>query len=277
MGCIEVSDYLDLIVEAGREEEVYGYFLQWLQGPDGARMGRAGPVQSAGCLARPHPLARACPGRGAQRRGVPGGRLPDHHVAPAGEGEDPAGAAWDAYLETLDKKERHEIRRKLRRLEREAPDAEVRYVLGGPEVPAAVDTFIGLHRNSRSDKHAFMTPEMQDYFRAIAQVAADRGWLRLAFLDVGGESVASYFCFDYGDAVTDGGPGCDVLVYNSGYDPASMPQLSPGWVLLAQVIQHAIALGRRHFDFLQGSEDYKHRFGGVDTPVFRTIVRRGGT
>jgi CelD/BcsL family acetyltransferase involved in cellulose biosynthesis len=276
VGCIEVSDYLDLIVEAGREEEVYGYFLQWLQGPEAPEWDALDlcnqPGVSLGHTLLPE-LARAA---GHSVEVFQEDVCPIITLPQPAEGEDPAGAAWDAYLETLDKKERHEIRRKLRRLEREAPDAEVRYVLGGLEVPAAVDTFIGLHRNSRSDKHAFMTPEMQEYFRAIAQVASDRGWLRLAFLDVGGESVASYFCFDYGDAVTDGGPGCDVLVYNSGYDPASVPQLSPGWVLLAQVIQHAIALGRRHFDFLQGSEDYKHRFGGVDTPVFRTIIRRGG-
>jgi CelD/BcsL family acetyltransferase involved in cellulose biosynthesis len=45
-------------------------------------------------------------------------------------------------------------------------------------------------------------------------------------------------------------------------------------VLLANVIQHAIGLGRARFDFLQGSEDYKYRFGGMDTPIYRTLVRR---
>jgi CelD/BcsL family acetyltransferase involved in cellulose biosynthesis len=186
-----------------------------------------------------------------------------------GEGPDGPQAAWDAYLESLDKKERHEIRRKLRRLERDAPDAVIRFVDGGSELPAAVDRFINLHRNSRSDKHAFMTEEMQAYFKAIAEVLAEKGWLQLSFLEIDGAAVASYFCFDYGRA-----PDCDVLVYNSGYDPAGVPQLSPGWVLLARVIEHAIQMGRRHFDFLQGDEDYKHRFGGVDTPVFRTVIRK---
>jgi CelD/BcsL family acetyltransferase involved in cellulose biosynthesis len=46
-------------------------------------------------------------------------------------------------------------------------------------------------------------------------------------------------------------------------------------VLLARLIQDAISQGRSRFDFLQGDEDYKHRFGGVDTPVYRTLVRRG--
>ena len=34
VGCIEVADYLDLIVEAGQEEAVYAAFLAWLTGPD---------------------------------------------------------------------------------------------------------------------------------------------------------------------------------------------------------------------------------------------------
>ncbi len=64
-------------------------------------------------------------------------------------------------------------------------------------------------------------------------------------------------------------------MYNSGFDPDAYSQLSPGWVLLAYLIQEAIRQGRARFDFLQGNEDYKHRFGGIDEPVYRTIIRRG--
>lgn len=266
VGCIEVSDYLDLIMEAGREEEVYAAFLAWLAGPD------APAWDSVDLCNQP-------------RLSLSHTRLPElaeaagyavevfqEDVCPIITLPQPAENtnAWDAYLDTLDKKERHEIRRKLRRVEREAPDAVVRFIDGKDATPdelrAAVDAFIALHRNSRSDKHAFMTPEMQAYFRAIAETLAGEGWLQLSFLEVGGQAVASYFCFEYRD---------DILVYNSGYDPGGVPQLSPGWVLLARVIEHATLLGRRHFDFLQGNEDYKHRFGGVDAPVYRTIIRRG--
>ena len=34
VGCAEVSDYLDLIIEAGQEEIVYSAFLSWLMGPE---------------------------------------------------------------------------------------------------------------------------------------------------------------------------------------------------------------------------------------------------
>jgi CelD/BcsL family acetyltransferase involved in cellulose biosynthesis len=43
---------------------------------------------------------------------------------------------------------------------------------------------------------------------------------------------------------------------------------------MALVIQHAISAGKARLDFLQGSEDYKYRFGGRDTTVYRTIIRK---
>jgi CelD/BcsL family acetyltransferase involved in cellulose biosynthesis len=273
VGCIEVSDYLDLIVEAGREEEVYHDFLEWLAGPEAPAWDSVDLCNQPGVSLSHTRLPEMAEAAGYRTEVFQEDVCPVIPLPQAGDSPDGAAGAWEAYLETLDKKERHEIRRKLRRIEREAPDAEIRFVDGNgasqDELPAAVDAFIGLHRNSRSDKHTFMTPEMQEYFRAIAAALAKRGWLQLSFLEVGGKLVASYFCFDY-----NGAGARDILVYNSGYDPTGVPQLSPGWVLLARVIEHAIALGRRHFDFLQGDEDYKHRFGGVDTPVFRTIIRR---
>jgi CelD/BcsL family acetyltransferase involved in cellulose biosynthesis len=260
VGCVEVSDYLDLIIEAGREEAVYVDFLGWLEGPDAPQW----DVVDL-CNQPDASLSHTLLPQIAEQRGYAAEVFQEDVcpviALPQGTGPD----AWDAYLETLEKKERHEIRRKLRRLAREAPDAVIRFVDDGEDLPAAVDAFIALHRHSRADKHSFMTEQMQAYFRAIAEVLAAKGWLQLSFLEVDGSAVATYFCFDYEQAI---------LVYNSGYDPAGVPQLSPGWVLLSRVIQRAIELGRGRFDFLQGDEDYKHRFGGVDEPVHRTILRR---
>lgn len=265
VGCIEVSDYLDLIIEAGREEEVYRGFLDWLAGPDAPAWDCVDLCNQPGMSLSHTVLPQLVEAAGFAAEVFQEDVCPVITLPRPGEDDDPLGEdAWDVYVDTLDKKERHEIRRKLRRIERDAPEAVVRFA-DGASLHRDVDAFITLHRNSRSDKHAFMTEEMQAYFRAIAAVLAERGWLQLSFLEVEGQPVATYFCFDYGD---------DILVYNSGYDPAAVPQLSPGWVLLARLIEHAITLGRRRFDFLQGNEDYKHRFGGVDTPVFRTIIRR---
>ena len=47
-----------------------------------------------------------------------------------------------------------------------------------------------------------------------------------------------------------------------------------GWVLVAYAIQFAIAVGDQVFDFMQGNEDYKYRFGSQDYAVMRVLVSR---
>ena len=93
----------------------------------------------------------------------------------------------------------------------------------------------------------------------------DAGYLRLFFLTLDGEKAATLFAFEYNRRF---------WLYNSGYDPNAHAQLSPGWVLLGYVIQYAIASGCRVFDFMQGDEEYKYRFGSHDYKVMRVIARR---
>lgn len=263
VGCLEVADYLDLIVEAGQEDAVYDALLTWLAGPDAPAWDVLDlcnqPLPSLAHSRLPE-LARA---RGWSVT------VQQEDVCPVIPLPTPTGAAdfdgWEAYLETLNKKERHEVRRKLRRIERELPDNQVRIVRGQAGLADAVTAFIELHRLSSQDKDAFMDEQMQGFFQAIAATAAEQGWLQLSFLEVAGKPISSYFCFDYRN---------ELLVYNSGYDPEAYPQFSPGWVLLSRLIENAIAEGRVRFDFLQGDEDYKHRFGGIDEAVYRTLIRR---
>ena len=110
-----------------------------------------------------------------------------------------------------------------------------------------------------------MTDEMQAFFRALAAMLAEQGWLQLSFLEVGGQPVATYFCFDYGG---------DILVYNSGYDPAAVPQLSPGWVLLSQLIRHAITWAAHTSTSSRATKTTNIVSAGVDSPVYRTLIRQ---
>jgi CelD/BcsL family acetyltransferase involved in cellulose biosynthesis len=166
--------------------------------------------------------------------------------------------------EQVDKKQRHEIRRKQRRAERETV---VRFAFVGAQdnLIAEMDDFAALQRASREDKAEFMTPEMRRFFTAMAQRMQAAGWLRLCFLSIDGEKAASLLSFEYNRRF---------LLYNSGYDPDAHAHLSPGWVLLAYTIQYAIAVGCRVFDFMQGDEEYKYRFGSEDYKVMRVLVSR---
>ena len=112
-----------------------------------------------------------------------------------------------------------------------------------------------------------MDPQMQRFFFEVAEVLQAKGWLQLAFVIMDGQKAASLLNFDYGDTI---------LVYNSGYDPMQFRQLSPGIIVTARCIEHAVSLGRSKFDFLRGDEIYKYRFGAQDTEVRRLLIAQPG-
>ena len=171
--------------------------------------------------------------------------------------------SWDEYVASLRKKDRHELRRKLRRLDA-AGDAR-QYACRAPdEVAAGMDDFFSLMRASRADKDDFMTAERERFFREAAFELAEHRQFRLFFLEVDGKRVASCICFDYAGSY---------LLYNSGYDPA-YSSLSVGLLNKALAIKDAIEEGREAFDFLRGNERYKYNLGGQDRSVYRLAVRR---
>lgn len=255
VGCIEVSDYLDVIVEPGWESAVYRHLLAWLRGPAAPAWDVLDlcnlPEESLTHRLLP-PLAEA-EGWGVevfQEDTAPQFALP---------------LRYETYLqEQVDKKQRHEIRRKQRRVEREA---EVQFVMvdRSHALEAEVDDFVALQRASRADKADFMTPAMRRFFLGVARRMVEADRLRLFFLTINGEKAATLYAFEYGRRF---------WLYNSGYDPDAYAQFSPGWVLLAYAIQYAIAAGCREFDFMQGDEEYKYRFGAQDYQVMRVIVTK---
>ena len=128
-------------------------------------------------------------------------------------------------------------------------------------------SFVELHQLSTPDKDEFMDPTMQAFFFEVAKVLQAQGWLQLAFVQMNDQKAAALLNFDYHGSI---------LVYNSGYDPDQFRQLSPGIVVTARCIEHAISLGRSEFDFLRGDEVYKYRFGAQDTEVRRLLVAKPG-
>lgn len=255
VGCIEVSDYLDLIVARGWATAVYQSFFAWLNGPDAP----AWDVLDLCNLPEASPSCGLLPELWPADRGQL--ELFQEDVAPAIA----LPARFEEYLQHwVDKKQRHEIRRKQRRAEREA---DVGLSLVGPDqnLAAEVDDFIALQMMSRDDKAIFMDQEMQRFFHAVARTTAASGHLRLFFLTLNGEKAAVLYAFEYNR---------QLLLYNSGYDPDSYAHLSPGWVLLTYAIQYAIANGFQLFDFMQGDEEYKFHFGSRAFNVMRVTIHR---
>ncbi len=168
---------------------------------------------------------------------------------------------WDEYLNALDGKQRHEIRRKLRRLHKET-DARLLVLEDPAEVAGQVDAFLKMFRESRSDKAAFMNFQMESFFRAMIRAMSDEGILRLFVLTLGDSTAAASLCFDYEDTV---------YLYNSGYDPR-YGSLSVGLLCKVLSIEHSIKIGRRKYDFLKGAEPYKRHLGGTEVPLSRCRI-----
>ena len=166
--------------------------------------------------------------------------------------------SWDAYLERLDGKDRHELRRKMRRLERERPGTRVWSEQGVAGWDAALSRFLALHRQSKAGKARFMDKPMEHFFREATAALAEAGWARLWFLEAPDGPLASFLCVEYAGAV---------CLYNSGFDPAHA-RLAPGIVLLAHVIRDAIERRVPVFDFLRGEEFYKYAFGPTAQDLF---------
>ncbi len=172
---------------------------------------------------------------------------------------------FEAYVATqLDKRDRHELRRKFRRLDQER--AGWRMVTQselGLEV--ALEEFLRLLGASGAHKQAFLVPEVRDFFHRIAERLEERGWLRLRLLESQGELLAGIFGFTLGDTWH---------LYNSGYDPA-YGALSPGLLCVAEGIREAIAEGCSRADLLRGNESYKYHLGAVDEQLVRLQIGPG--
>ncbi len=171
--------------------------------------------------------------------------------------------SWDEYLAGLGKKDRHELRRKFRRLEAAGDVSHAEYT-SPEEIEANLDEFFRLHRLSSPDKAEFMTAEREHFFRtACARLMGDCG-VRLSFTRLDGKSLAASLSFEYRRRR---------LVYNSGYDPAYR-NLSVGLLNHAMFLRQCIDDQVEYADFLRGNERYKYDLGATDRTIYRVNIRR---
>jgi CelD/BcsL family acetyltransferase involved in cellulose biosynthesis len=168
--------------------------------------------------------------------------------------------SWDAYLDGLKGKLRHEIRRKDRRLREAFPDARL-VDASADTLDADLDRFLAWHRASPGPKGSFMDPAMELFFRRLARALHPPG----VFRQGGGRKLAGVIAFR---------SGTSLLLYNSAYDH-DLAKLSPGMVLLSDLIRELIEAGCERLDMLKGDLEYKYRFGPRPRRVRRLRLARG--
>ena len=241
IGSADVCDYLDFVIVPGREVDFFNILLNDLRQRGISRLDLR-PL-------RPHSTVLSHLVAIAAR---------DSKYEVSCKTEDVSfeldlPPTWEGYLGTLTQKQRHEVRRKLRRFW-EAGDVNYRIIEDSESASQSIAIFLRLFRESRQDKAIFLTARMESFFTSLAMAMGQAGLLRLGILELNALPVASVMCFDYNNTV---------FLYNNGYDP-QYSSLSTGLISKVLCIKDSIERGRGKFDFLKGGEGYKHRLGGQE-------------
>jgi CelD/BcsL family acetyltransferase involved in cellulose biosynthesis len=179
-------------------------------------------------------------------------------------------SSYEKYLRSRGSVTRAQLRRKMRRLMRDFPEASFGRVEQESELDEVFDSLVRLHQARwvrRGKSGAFANPGFISFHRSVAHQGLLRGQLRMYYLKHEGSYVAIYYCFRVGQRV---------MYYNAGFDER-WGKYSVGTQLLAYAIEQSIAEGAREFDFLQGDESYnigQHTYVtiGVYTPPVLTAV-----
>jgi CelD/BcsL family acetyltransferase involved in cellulose biosynthesis len=249
IGCREVTDYLDIIADQAHTEEVLNSLTAYLrEHPDQFDHIELCNIPEDSISYQNFPKI-------LEQNGFTI-RLTHEDVCPIIR----FTGNWEDFLTSLDKKDRHELRRKIRRAEGVGNDMQW-YIVGAEnDLETEMERFLEMMAASSPDKTRFLSdPNNVRFFKSVSAIMHSKGWLQLIFLTFNGKHAAVYLNFDYNK---------QILVYNSGILETEFGHLSPGIVLLALDIKHAIETGHTVFDFLQGNEVYKYRMGGVDTHVY---------
>ncbi len=252
-GCIEETDYLDLITPAEQAQSVWQSTLECLE----ATAAFAWNALDLCNIPQDSPSRTILPTLASQFNYKFDSAIVE--VCPIIALPD----TFEIYLESLDSKQRRELSRKLRKAE----VAEVTTIVVGSTdtLDQEVDSFLELLQKSSFEKHDWLDERRRALFHDVAREAHKAGTLQLMFTELEEQRAAALFSFDYKNRI---------WVYNSGLDPTAFTALSPGVVLTAAAIEQAIELGRETFDFLRGDEEYKYRFGAVDTEIYRILLER---
>lgn len=250
VGGEEVADYLDVVVAREKEEENYRHLWQALLNLNWRHL-RLTSLPAASPTLNYFPALA----KGADLKVEKKIKKPVCYLE--------LPESWEKYLENLPRKARHELQRKLRRINR-AGTLKTYRTTQTASLPNDLDIFFRLHRTSRAAKSEFMDEKMERFFREVAAVFFKEDRLVLEFLLLNEQPIAAKFAFLWQN---------NLLLYNSGFDPAFSHD-TPGLILTALCLRESIEKGLKNFDFMQGRERYKRDFGGQEDFVYNIDIVR---
>ena len=241
------SDYLDVIVAKGREEEVTEAYAAYLHSRGlMLQLSQLRGMNSVAAVLARQLRQRAWTISEARLNVCPNIDLRAH--------------TWESYVSTLGPTIRKNINRYLRNLP-STFDMRVECARTSSEASGALDIVIGLHKKrwTNGASEAFQSDSVIAFHREFVQLAADRGWLRLLIVWLDSIPVSALYGLKYGPTF---------YFYQSGFDPAYSKH-SVGVATMALAIKTAIADGASEYDFLHGDEEYKFHWASGSRDLTR--------
>lgn len=235
-GPASLSDFGDVIIKSGRESEVWEAVLK--------RIKDLKLRIELNYIREESPSFKILQGLG--------GRAEVMEVSPVIN----LPKTWDEYLASLDRHDRHEIRRKMRKIE-----AENVIKVCDEITPNNIDDFFRLMASSSEEKSKFLSGDMRKFISEVIVQLAPKKLLTLCLLRYNNENIAAIYLLFQNN---------ETLLYNSGFEPKYY-HLSPGLILNVYAIKQAIEEGKRRFNFLRGGEKYKFDLGGKQKNLYKFI------
>jgi CelD/BcsL family acetyltransferase involved in cellulose biosynthesis len=176
----------------------------------------------------------------------------------------PLSASWGVYFDSLAAKHRSNLRNRFKRLNAIGP-VEVETITAGEKLTDALGDALQLEAaawKGEARTAISCNPDVSKFYLAFAQRAAERGWMRLNFLQTGAQRIAFDYSLFYKNRIH---------LLKIGYDPAYAPY-SPSNLLLFMVLQDAFERGAREYDFLGDSADWKSNWTKHSRPHYWLFV-----
>jgi CelD/BcsL family acetyltransferase involved in cellulose biosynthesis len=177
---------------------------------------------------------------------------------------------WDAFVGSLSKNLRKNIRRYPQRLIDDNYGFSFHVAETPEEVAAALPTFFELHgaraaasADEMGVRHTnrFRFPNRRAFLQEVAPLLAAKGQFKMGLLKVGHKIISCETWLEKGNAI---------YLYHSGVMP-EFAEYSVGFVTTLEVFKHAISRGIRRVELLRGEGHYKDRWRATSWNQ-RTIV-----
>ena len=167
--------------------------------------------------------------------------------------------SFDEYLSNLTKKNRHEIRRKIRKFEK---NFELKIINANHEnVDKLLLEFIRLMKLN-PEKKLFLNQDRVNFMSKIIKYSVLEGRGELNFIEINKDLVSTSFAFKNKEKL---------FVYNSGFNN-DYSEYSVGLINHVYNIKNKIKT-YNYIDFLRGDEEYKYRIGCEDRKLLTIKIK----